>query len=86
MTSTRYLGIKVFRDLPFPVLVLQDVKTFEIIVSEVNLEGLWLLVKSYFCVREINLQVDILHSSHGLGGIVRSRLSLVMVILYAYSR
>ena len=45
MTSTRYLGITVFRGLPLPVLVLQDVKTLEIIVSEVNSEGLWLLVK-----------------------------------------
>lgn len=45
MTSTRDLGITMFRSLPFHVLVLQDVKTFEIIVGEVNSEGLWLLVK-----------------------------------------
>lgn len=45
MTTTRFMGITALRSLPFSVLVLQDVKTFEIIVSEVNLEGQWLLVK-----------------------------------------
>lgn len=39
VTSARYVGMAVLGALPFSVLVLQDVKTFEIIVSEVNLEG-----------------------------------------------
>lgn len=45
MTTTRFMGITALRSLLFSVLVLQDEKTFEIIVSEVNLEGQWLLVK-----------------------------------------
>lgn len=63
------------------MLVWQDVKTLEITVSEINSEGLWAV-----CVRDINLQVDVLHSSYGLGGIVGSHLSLTMAILYAYIR
>lgn len=39
VTSTRYVGMAVLRALPFSVLALQHVKTFETIVSEVNLEG-----------------------------------------------
>lgn len=37
--------ITLFGGLPFPELGSQDVKTLEIIVSEVCLEGMYLIVK-----------------------------------------